>query len=742
MGFWFFKTPRLDQLPVTDYAVSFDIDRLTHGIDNNKYDVYLSDTFCKVADQFILHVMEDIAMPGKGRKIVGKGSSAVAKVQFKNNYCEVMVSAINRAKIIREIQVDFLARIAVAKMLIQGIAVCYDKFIANIRLLIREKENSRQYDMDDAIILKAELSEILLNKDQIIRATGKIVFEHMHNVDQKELNGIRKLNFGKDSILPEDLFLNPLLHGGKHNDYFMMDTYNILLGQDVDDVDNYDLLLSSIKQYFIKTLPVDSVSDKQIDVWIKQVGNVDILFDFISTRGLYRSQIKQGKKRQELKDLNQMAKRQRQMLRFFYKKFKSSGMMERICASYEIRSVYPEYCPPLTPRAVLQFMIVPSARKEITKRLKRLAKMNQTAFSIQSLKQCQKRIKGLRILKKEAYLIRFFKGFFQYYRDFENFRLLEKAMSLVYLVKKDKHLRLSRANNTLYEFLLAHEVNIEEKPVTSHVILKIDIRGSTDIVHKMKEKGLNPASYFSLNMFDPITEVISEYGAFKVFVEGDAMILGIYEREGCPNGWYSVARACGLAIRILLIIQRYNRKNKKYDFPFLEVGIGITFQKGQPTFFFDGDFQIMISSAINVADRLSGCSKDARKIIEAIDMPFNNYVFQTASDEDVAATSDDISTRYNVNGIELHPLAFHKLSQEIKLQSVECVIPKLQLGKIKFFIGIFPTVTGRNQRLIIREDTIPKVCEHNFDRVTMTDRKYYEVCTNVTVYEYFKTHNF
>ncbi|WP_299980809.1 hypothetical protein [Desulfobacula sp.] len=760
MGFWFSKIPSLDQFPVTGYAISFGLDRLTPGVDNNRYDVYLSDTFCKIADQFILHVIEDNAMPGKG-------SGAVEKDQFKNSYREVMLSAINRAKAEQEIQVDYIARTAVAKMLIRGIAVCYDKFIANIRLLIREKENSGRSHMEDPVVLKAELSEILLNKEQIIRATGKIVFEHINDVDQRELNGIRKSNFGMDSILPEDLFLNPFLHIEKNNDYFMINTYDILPGQRIDDADKYDLLLSSIKKYLLSmgrsgfsqsravldssqpvTSPKDSkdhgtgdiVSDKQVDAWIKQTGNVDILFDFVSTRELYSTRRKQGKERKELEALKQMAQRQHRMLKFFYKKFKSSGVVERICASYEIRSVYPEYCPPLVPQVLLQFMMVPGTRKVIINRLKRLAKINQVPFSARSLKRCQKRIKGLRTSQKEAYLIRFFKGFFRYHRDFENFKLLERAMALVYLVKEENHIRLSRVNNTLYEFLLSHESTTEEKPVISHTILKVDIRGSTDIVHKMKEQGLNPASYFSLNMFDPITEIIPEYGAFKVFVEGDAMILGIYEREGCPEGWYSISRACGLAIHILLIIQRYNRKNRKYDFPFLEVGIGITFRKGQPTLFFDGDFQIMISSAINMADRLSGCSKAARKIMDSMDTPFNNYVFQTASNEDVAATSDDISRRYNVNGIELHPAAFKKLSQEIRLKPVECVIPKIQSEKIRFFTGIFPTVTGRNQRVIIREGSIPNVREHDLGLIAMTDRKYYEVCTNITIHDYFKTH--
>ncbi len=412
--------------------------------------------------------------------------------------------------------------------------------------------------------------------------------------------------------------------------------------------------------------------------------------------------------------------------------------MKRISASYEIRSVYPQYCPPLLPNLILQFMMIPSIQKIIINRLKRLEKINHVPFPIGPLKKCQKRIERMRSSKKKEYLIRFFKGFFRYHRDFENFKLMKKTMSMVHLLKKEKHIRLSKANNTLYAFLLPHELNAQEKPVINHTILKVDIRRSTDIVHEMKVKGLNPASYFSLNMFDPITKIIPEYGAFKVFIEGDAMILGIYEREGCPQEWYSIARACGLAVQILLIIQQYNQKNAKHHLPLLEIGIGITFHNEPPTLFFDGDSQIIISSAINLADRLSGCSKVMRKKIDSMDTPFNNYVFQTESDKEMTATSDDIFTRYNVNGIELHPRAFHKLSTEIKLRPVECLIPEIQPEKIKFFTGVFPTVTGRYKQLIIREGTIPRIHKYDLDFIGMTHRKYYEICTNERIQEYFK----
>lgn len=762
--------PSLDQFPVESYGICFALDRLTRGVDNNRYDVYLSNAFCKSSKQFILRVIEENAMPGKDREYNRRPKSNSEQNQFEKDYREIMISAINRAKTEREIQIDYIARTAITKMLIREIQDAYDTFIANINSVIWKKELSSRYASDDPIDLKAEFYKIRSNKRQIIQTTGKIIFDHLNQVDQRDLNGLRKSSSGVDGMLPRDLFLNPFFHAGKTDDYFMLETYNILPGRRIEDVDNYTLLLSTLKTRFKelifmgKTKLSDNrfesdtpqqkpdgknlnppgqeplIWDKEVDTWIKQVGNVDILFDYISTKKKYSSLKKEGGEKEELMFLRQMFKKQHRMLMFFYKKLEDSGMIKGICAYPEIKLIYTKYCPPLVPRMLLQFMTVPSDRKAIIKRQRRVSKISHVPFQFGPLKRCQKRVKWLYSSEKKERLIQFFKGFFRYHRDLENFKLMKKAMAMIRLLKDENHVRLSRVNNTLYEFLLPHELGTEVKQVINHTILKADIRGSTRIVHEMKAKGLNPASYFSLNMFDPITQIIPEYGAFKVFIEGDAIILGIYEREERPEEWYGIARACGLARQILLIIGHYNRKNRKHNLPFIEIGIGITFHNEPPTLFFDGDFQIMISPAINSADRLSGCSRVARKIMDSMDKPFNNYVFQTASNEDVAASSDDISTRYNVNGIEIHPKAFDKLSQEIKLHPVECIIPEIQPEKIKFFTGTFPTVTGQNQLLIIREGTIPKVHEKDFSLIAMTHRTYYEVCTNEKVYDYFKKH--
>ena len=288
--------------------------------------------------------------------------------------------------------------------------------------------------------------------------------------------------------------------------------------------------------------------------------------------------------------------------------------------------------------------------------------------------------------------------------------------------------------------MLPHEQKQDKKPIINHVVIKADVRGSTDITHQMNKRGLNPASYFSLNFFIPISELLNDYGADKVFIEGDAIILSIYERENAPEGWYGVARACGIAINMLLIISRYNEKSKKNKLPVLELGFGINYNKSSPTFLFDGEQRIMISSAINLADRQSSCSKVIRKALKNRKTPFNLYVFQSETEAVLGKTSDDLMLRYNVNGIELNAFGFNKLSKEINLRALECDIPELQKKRFTVYTGKFQTTTGRYKRLIIREAHVPKVNPETMEVRELKSQKYYEVCTHPKVYKYVIDH--
>ena len=392
------------------------------------------------------------------------------------------------------------------------------------------------------------------------------------------------------------------------------------------------------------------------------------------------------------------------------------------------------------PQQVLQYIISDDARKSVNAQLKRFKVYYGKTVSLVTLKKAIMKMGRLKLRQRHTYFLEFLRGFFRYHRDLENFKLIKKALDRINLVTDDKTVALSKTNHTLYEFLLPHEqvFELDTKPVTSHVIIKADVRGATVITRQLDESGLNPASFFSLNFFNPISEIVSLYGALKVFIEGDAIILAILERKDDEVGKYCVSRACGLAINMLNIIQRYNAKSIKYKLPILEIGVGICYQNAPPNYLLDGKKKIMISPAINLADRFSSCHKTLRRLSDRNKRPFNLYVYQTAGEQENTLSEDEIVLRYNVNGIELNKAGFIKLTREIDLKAMNCLIPEIRQEPMMIYTGKFPLVTGVFQRLIIREEWVQELNPVNLQSVGKVNRKYYEVCTHNALKEYIE----
>lgn len=732
--------PDTNDFDIKSYKADFSLSRLKQGVDNIRYDVRLSPKFCREISKMTLRLF---AKHCQIENLVRSGKTphwASEKNEFKKIIKDVLIDAIDKAKAFREIQIDFVAQTAIVKIFKKELHNQYEILIGLINKAIQKYDSSSNIShlSNENATVREKLLNILKNKHAITNEVSAELFQYLNDVQCNDLKEIRESIFGTDSMLPADFFFNPIMYTGSPYDNFVMVEHYVLMGSRLDDRIKYDTALFLLRQFFSAIDAIEQQQGKKtisynlkIDSWIKYIGNVNILFDYFQSNYLYKSLKEKNENNAELLKLEIRAKKQKKLLNFCYKQFKKYGLIESIAASYEIYDIYLEYCPPLVPLQILNFLIDSKTRKNVLDKLQRSQQIYSRQFSVKPLWKTVSNLNRAGSKKKKEYLIKFIEDFARHYRDFQNFNALKQGLESLNMIEKEKTINLSRLNNTLYEFLLPHEHVDEEKPIINHVIIKADVRGSTDITHKMHEKGLNPASHFGINFFDPISNILSEYGAVKVFIEGDAVILSIFEREGAPKGWYGVARSCGLALNMLSIVQTYNARSKKYKLPLIELGIGVVYRDSSPTFLFDGDDKIMISSAINLADRLSGCAKTLRKLASQ-KLPFNLYVFQTVSEKDISATSDNLFLRYNVNGIELNAEGFEKLSKEIDLQEIEYDIPNAQEEKTKIYIGKFPTATGRYQQLMIREAHILEVFPDDMSVKKLTPRKYYEVFANTT----------
>jgi hypothetical protein len=231
-----------------------------------------------------------------------------------------------------------------------------------------------------------------------------------------------------------------------------------------------------------------------------------------------------------------------------------------------------------------------------------------------------------------------------------------------------------------------------------------------------------------------VKRILGRYGAAKVFIEGDAMVLAIFETESNRSHQRAVSKACTLARQILAIAEAYNERPEASDLPRLELGVGIAFQGSAPTYWVDSDSRIMISRALNLSDRLSSCSKVARRMIGDKSPLFHLFVFQAGVEGAEEDEVDEYLMRFNLNGVELNDEGFAKLSEEIALQTVEvnCEMP---WGRelTTFFLGEAP----------IGEGLEPILLRRGFVRQLLSDgrigppghRAYYEVCTEPRVFE-------
>ncbi|MRR17126.1 MAG: hypothetical protein EG826_11780 [Deltaproteobacteria bacterium] len=737
------KPQEQKDLPLKSYLVDITLDGLAFGVDNIRIDVRISPQISTTLEKaawgvIIKHSHADFYFPDYKRDVCES-----EKDHLKNLCADVLQDAIDRAKIKGEHRIDYLGQVALSKMFLEEVKSQFRNLVTFFEQQINSYQlSSRQADHEEFKARK-KLVEIKLNQNRIIRKAGEELFSLLMDIQTKNLREMRETHFRPEQILPDVFFDNPVLHtANPSDDSFLIDEY-VLLGRRASDPDTYDNVLAILYSLMAKAgfsgrgetpPPTDGRDDggNIYDQWIMESGNIDLMFNVFDTKEQFEREKKSKGSADRLRELRGVIKYRQRLLDFFYGAFKKAGLIKLIVAAIEMKALSGVYCPPMEPRLIKEFLANIWSRRSIARQLEHRRSVYRDELALGPLKQAVHRIRHTSALEKKLHVFNFLKTFSRYHRDRYNARILNESMAAVNLVTDEKIMQLSRGNRSLYEFLLPAERIQDENPVINHVIIKADIRGSININNSMRARGLNPASHFSLNFFDPISEILWNYEAVKVFIEGDAIILSIFEKEDIPQGWYSVARACGLAMRILQIVQRYNIKNQENNLPILELGIGICYSPEPPSYLFDGNSPIMISPAINMADRLSSCSRNLRSRLTDRNPLYNLYVFKNSREDD--DETDDHSLRYNVNGIELSEEAFAKLSREIKLTRTTFKAPYGE--DIHLHTGKVPTISGTFQMLAIRESLVCEADPETLAVIRATSRKYYEVCTNQIIHDH------
>ena len=715
------------QLTLATYKPEIALEGLVTGVDNVRHDVWLSHRFCDVARQ---HIVRLIAKYGNVEPLLVQEQTVSYRppsvirpadkqekpkpadpAEFKRMMSELHVAALNRGKTDSNQHLDLLARLAMVKFLRSELSLQYGEVLQRSSAKVKSFEGPRQASPQKAVEVRERFWQFQVNKKSILRRAGQDLFTTVREIEKETLARMRRSLFGENHSKAYDLFLNRLLFTEDGRDDYLNAEHYVMLGNYENDPDRFGTMLE-LACSFLNSLGVlkEGESEGTLDAMLNVPENAQELVaggapDENSPKG----------------------KGQKNILQEWLTTLENASVLDHVIASYEVVPLLAQY-PHINAQQLKNALISKEERKRVEALLETHGKT-----SASSLHAAVKKIDSMKGGDRTKLAGRFLVDFMRYHRDLRRLESLNAATEMVNVLGNERMRELSSINNTLYEFLLPEELKPVEDKVIDHVILKADVRDSTTLTRTLFERGLNPASYFSLNFYDPINKLLPQYGATKVFIEGDAVILAMFEREGEPQ--FGVAQICVLAKEMIEIVRAYNRKSQEQGLPVLELGIGISYQDSPPMYLMDGSNRIMISKALNESDRLSSSSKGARKYLAGNKTAFSVFAFQTVNDEDTGGMPDEFLVRYNIGGIHINQAAFNKIKTEISLEARELAVPGV-LGEstARVYTGMVPVPSGGFHLIAVREGRIPHVNAAEFTLKQWTDRRYYEVCTAEEIY--------
>jgi hypothetical protein len=419
------------------------------------------------------------------------------------------------------------------------------------------------------------------------------------------------------------------------------------------------------------------------------------------------------------------------LLTQFVAKLEQKELIAHILAIYEIRPIASDFCPPVHLQQLKKALVSKEEARRVEELLKQVAAKR---LSIKPIEELTKKLRRYSREETQAVVLKFAGDFMRLRRDLHDAEHVTTCMERINLVAGEKARELSRMNNKLYECLLREEARPEHDQVVSHVIIKADVRGSTKMTQDLLARGLSPASHFSLNLHEPVKRLLERYSAKKVFIEGDAIVLAIFETEASRAYARPVARACALSKQILAVCNSYNDQAASSQLPPLEIGIGVAFQGSAPTYWTDGESRIMISKALNLSDRLSGCAKLAKRMLAGQKTLFSIFQFLTAMEGASAEELDEFLVRYNMNGIELNEEGFAKLGEEISLETIHTPLEyPWSKEEVVLYYGEVPM--GESVEMVVLRKGVARQLLPDGKIGKASDHNYYEVCTNPALYE-------
>ncbi|MES3007893.1 MAG: hypothetical protein V4751_09000 [Pseudomonadota bacterium] len=731
-------------------ALRLDLSGLRKGVDNYHIDVRISPKFAMDVRRLATVLLSQATAP----HLQTNDHSSLFNA-LRTSYLDMMTALLHRVKTDLNPDSVGLLEFATLKFILSTSRGLLDESIASLK---GQSTAGQQNNADNALTTNQRSFWLQKNYDAILLEVNSQIFAQLERVEARQLTDVRTqyLPLPGHSVL--DLRLNPMLFTSEPGaSAFLIDQYR-LWGGDSEDA-GFNVLNTDVEKLLREHLPhlpipalleapgsgtpelydelgglfqtqkfMGMATDMKTTLteefsWLDNPANLDQLFN-IDRQTTALQELRRESGWAAWWDARKDLLKRRQILQSIIKQLKKRRVFDLLIASKHVKRIWsPTLAEQVEGKILCQYFGGLINAQKLQSRT-----LNGKTFTPAQLKQFAsirgdiKREAGARQMES---ILSILQDMSRFRLHLKYYRLAHRAFNRVKVLKHDSELTLSKEAGTLYSLLTVNEQVDEEDRIVHHAIIKADVRGSTTVTEELQNQALNPASYFSLRFFSPINKLLPIYGANKVFIEGDAVILSFLEYEKKPQQWFAVARACGLAKDMLNIVHANNRHSEQMGLPKLELGIGLCYAPTAPLYLYDEDKPIMISSAIGRADRLSSCTWKLRKLVQP--GLFNVEVFALADGEQGRGEKGQNTIRYNVNGVLLDAVGFAKLQQEMMLRRLAV---KINGDTIVLHVGKYPDLSGRMHDLVIREGQVglwqndAPVPNHQ------SDERFYEVVTN------------
>lgn len=726
-----------------------DLTHVRKGVDNYHIDVRLSPKFSNDVRRVSTALLTQVTSP-----TLQAVDNSRLFTALRNSYGDLITMLIHRVKTDLDPATISLLELAVLKFILVTTRAHFDELIDKL------KENStatHTLSSANALTTNQRLFWLQKNYDAILFSINSQLFSQLERVETRQLRDVRAQHLPEQTHDVLALHFNPILFSSEPGaNALLIDQYR-LWGGDGEDA-GFNVLNADMERLLEKQMPelptppfltvqsngspelydelgglfqtqkfmgmaVDLKSVLAEDFsWLDIPENLLIFYVGQQSEALRTIRKESGfaawwRARTELN-------RRKRVLLSVIEKLKKRGVFALMIASKHVSNIWsPTLAEQVEARVLCQYLSGQIDARKLQSRT-----LNGNLFVPSQLKQfdvIMGEIKHETGAGAFGSTLAILNDLSRFRLHLKYYRFAHRAFNRVQLLKLDNEIALSTQAGTLYTILTASETKDDQNSIVHHAVIKADVRGSTTVTDELLNKSLNPASYFSLRFFSPINKLLPLYGANKVFIEGDAVILSFLEHGNSPQQWFAVARACGLAKAMLNIVHANNLHSEKMGLPKLELGIGLCYSAAAPHYLFDEDKPIMISGAIGKADRLSSCTWKLRRLIQP--SVFNVEVYALADGESSRGEKGQNTIRYNVNGVLMDSLGFAKLQEEISLRKLTV---KINTKTVTLHVGKYPDVTGKSHDIVIREAPIGLWRDDAVVEGHDTGETFFEVVTN------------